>query len=108
MNQHPMTKAYVAAFVKNGGAKFKNKFNMFAMDQTILFGYRRFDFRVMSVRCVPSWDTGFMPLGVTSLDELVMIQSPSFGEWLACDADAKADYAEFVAIMAKTIGVRKD
>jgi hypothetical protein len=110
MTQHPMTKAYVKAFVANGGKKFKSKFTMFTLDQSIIFGYRAFIFRIQSAGSVPSWDQDLIPAGVTSLygDEIVMIQSPNFGGWLACDEAAKAEYEEFVSIVAKTIGIRKD
>lgn len=110
MTQHPMTKAYIGQFVKNGGKKFKAKFNPSQLDQTIIFGYRSFVFRILSAGSVPSWDEKLIPAGVTSLygDEIVMIQNPNFGDWLACDQDAKAEYEEFAAIVAKTIGIRKD
>lgn len=110
MNQHPMTKAFVKAFVANGGKKFKSKFMMYTLDQSIIFGYRAFVFRIMSAGSVPSWDRDLIPAGVTSLygDEIVMIQSPNFGNWLECDQAAKAEYEEFAAIVAKTIGIRKD
>ncbi len=108
MKQHPMTKAYVKAFVANGGKKFKSQFAMYALDQSIVFGYRAFIFQIKSAGCVPSWDQDLIPKGVDSREDIVMIQAPNFGEWLACDSVAKAEYDEFVSIVAKTIGKRTD
>ena len=108
MKQHPMTKAFVAALVKNGGKKFKYKFTMHTLDQSIIFGYRAFIFRIHSVGCVASYEQHLIPKGVDSREDIVMIQSPHFGEWLACDEAAKAEYEEFVAIVARTIGKRTD
>ena len=108
MTQHPMTKAFVAALVKNGGKKFKAKFNAYQLDQIIIFGYRRFDFRIMSAGSVASWDQPLLPTGVDSRVDIVMIQSPNFGEWLACDEAAKVEYFEFVALVGRTIGKRAD
>ncbi|MNC28829.1 hypothetical protein D3C76_165280 [compost metagenome] len=108
MAQHPMTKAFVAALVKNGGKKFKAKFNMYQLDQTMIFGYRRFDFRVMSAGTVPSWDMDYMPKGVNDRADVVLIPVSNFGAWLACDTEAEKEYAEFRELIAKTIGHRAD
>lgn len=108
MTQHPMTKAFVAALVKNGGKKFKARFNMYQLDQTITFGYRRFDFRVMSAGTVPSWDVEFMPKGVNCRSDVVLIPVSNFGQWLPCDKEAEQDYSEFRALIAQTIGKRED
>ena len=108
MKQHPMTKAYVAALVKNGGKKFKHRFNMYQMDQIMQFGYRRFDFRIMSAGSVPSWDVEFMPKGVNDRFDVVLIPVTNFGRWLACDTEAEQEYNEFRALIAQTIGKRED
>lgn len=103
-----MTKAFVAALVKNGGKKFKAKFNMYQLDQIIIFGYRRFEFRVMSAGCVPSWDMDYMPKGVNDRSDVVLIPVANFGAWLACDTEAETEYNEFRALIAQTIGKRED
>lgn len=108
MTQHPMTKAFVAALVKNGGKKFKAKFNMYQLDQIMQFGYRRFDFRIMSAGLVPSWDTDFIPKGVNSREDVVCIPVTNFGRWSADDSEAEKEYAEFRELIAKTIGKRAD
>ena len=107
MIQHPMTKAFVSALVKNGGKKFKAKFNMYQLDQIMNFGYRRFDFRIMSVGTVPSWDSDYIPKGVNSRDDVVMIPVTNFGQWLPCDTEAEKEYSEFRALIAQTIGKRE-
>lgn len=108
MTQHPMTKAFVAALVKNGGKKFKRRFNMYQLDQIMQFGYRRFDFRVMSAGTVPSWDVEFMPKGVNCRSDVVLIPVTNFGQWLPCDKEAEQEYNEFRALIAQTIGKRED
>jgi hypothetical protein len=110
MNQHPMAKAYVSAFVKNGGKKFKSKFNMYGLDQIITFGYRRFAFELKTVYGTASYALELIPKCATrpgDCDEIYLSPYPNFGDWLACDQDAKADYEEFMGIVAKTIGIRK-
>lgn len=108
MKQHPMVKAFVKALVKNGGKEFKNRFNMYQLDQTFVFGYRKFHFRIMSASLVSSWDTHLIPEGVTGRFDVVMIQQPNFGGWLACDSEAQAEYGRFIKLVNATFAPDPD
>jgi hypothetical protein len=100
--QHPTVKAYIKAFCANGGKAWKGKFNPYSLDQVMLFGYRKMLFRIYSVGTVPSWSQALIPQEANNRLDIVMIPSPDFGDWLACDEQAKKDYEAFMQVVGKT------
>ena len=101
MKHHPMVKAYIAAFCKAGGKQWRNRFNPYDLQQRFRFGYREFSFRVQSVSTVFSWDADQIPTTAGRFD-VVMISAPDLGQWLACDAEAEKEFAEFLAVVRRT------
>lgn len=103
MSNHPMVTAFLKAFKANGGKEWAGRFNRSSLDQAFRFGYKTVRFRIQSASTVSSWDQEFIPVDAGKYD-IVMI--PDVGnllsDWLACDQDAKAEYARFIAVVNTT------
>ena len=104
MAMHPMVKAYRSAMVKAGLGAYAKRLNSDELSQCLIFGYRRFYFRLYSVSCVPDWDAALIPKAANRIDDVVLIPDVNVGEWLPCDYAAKSEYEAFSNAIKNIVG----